>query len=156
MCTFPCTIWFSTLYLISGFLWHSSKWANWFSRFLWYMSRFKMLSCSIDVDPNYVTTVIQLCPTLNYYVKLRQLFRCILIDRYITFGISVLSLCLWFMLPAWLLHLTLYECTSIHINFLCLSSWKVIILATFKSILSQSICYIKPKNFLRGLCPLKP
>ena len=39
------------------------------------------------------------------------------------------------MLPAWLLVLTLYMYTSIHMNFVGVQSWIVIISAAFKSIL---------------------
>ena len=53
------------------------------------------------------------------------------------------------MVPGQLLALTLlYMCTSIHIYifFLHLQSWAVIILAAFKSILSQSRCSLEPKS----------
>ena len=55
------------------------------------------------------------------------------------------------MLPAWVLTLTLPMCTSIQNNF-----WPVLILATFKSILSQSKYFLGPKHFLGGLCHLNP
>ena len=56
------------------------------------------------------------------------------------------------MVPGQLLALTLlYMCTSIHFFFfffffLHLQSWALIILATFKSILSQSRCSLEPKS----------
>ena len=53
------------------------------------------------------------------------------------------------MVPGQLLALTLlYMSTSIHISihFLHLQSWAVIILAAFKSILSQSRCSLEPKS----------
>ena len=49
-----------------GFLWHSFKWARWFSRFLQYMPRLEVLSISLDTDLNYVTAILQLCPSLNH------------------------------------------------------------------------------------------
>ena len=52
-------------------------------------------------------------------------------------------------LSPWLLALTLYLGTSIHINLQFFKSWTVIISATFKSILSQSRCSLEPKIFLR-------
>ena len=58
---------------MSGFLWHSSKWACRFSRFLQYMSGLEVLACSLDTDINYVTTMLQLHLSLNPYVTLRQL-----------------------------------------------------------------------------------
>ena len=80
---------FSTLSGMSGFLWHSSKWAHWFGRFLKYPSGLEVLACSLDTDLNYVTNMLQLRPSMNHSVKLRQLlagkmrqlFGCILIDR---------------------------------------------------------------------------
>ena len=43
-----------------------------------------------------------------------------------------------------------------HYFFVRLLSWTVVILATFKSILSWSRCSLGPKNFLTGASPLKP
>ena len=68
---------------MSGFLWHSSKWAHWFSHFIQYRSGLEVLACSLDTGLNYVTTMLQLHPSLNLW-KLQQIFRCILIDRYVT------------------------------------------------------------------------
>ena len=70
-------IWFSTLSRMSGFLWHSSKWALQFVCFLQFISEIKVLACSLDTDLNYVATMLQLHLSLNYYV-----FGCILKDRY--------------------------------------------------------------------------
>ena len=64
----------------------------------------------------------------------------------------VVTICLTYILCAWLWTLTLYMCNSIHINLFLLSYlW-----TTLKSILSQSRCFLEPKNFLRVLCPLNP
>ena len=57
------TIQFNTLSVVSGFLWHSSK----------YLSRLEVLACKLDPDFNYMITILQLCPSLNYYVKLWQI-----------------------------------------------------------------------------------
>ena len=47
-------------------------------------------------------------------------------------------------------------CTSICINFLCIFSLKqLIILAAFKSIVSQSRCPLGPKSFFRAFYALK-
>ena len=46
-------------------------------RFLQYMSGIEELTCGLDTDLNYVTTMLQLYPSLNEYV-----FGCILKDRY--------------------------------------------------------------------------
>ena len=59
-------IWFSTLSRMSGFLWHSSKWVRWFGRFLPYTSELEVLACSLDTKLNYVTTMLQLRPSLNH------------------------------------------------------------------------------------------
>ena len=80
---------FSTISRMTGFLWYSSKWPRCFGRFLQYTPQLEMLVCSLDTDLNYVTTMLQLRPPLNQYVKLwqllggemRKLFGCILIDR---------------------------------------------------------------------------
>ena len=58
-------IWFSILSRMSGFLWHSSKWACRFGRFLQYMPGLEVLACSLDTDLSYVTAILQLCPSLN-------------------------------------------------------------------------------------------
>ena len=50
------TIQFNTLSVVSGFLWHSSK----------YLSRLEVLACKLDPDFNYMITILQLCPSLNY------------------------------------------------------------------------------------------
>ena len=50
----------------SGFLWRSSKWARRFGRFLQYTSGIEVLPCSHDTDLNYVTTMLQLHPSLNH------------------------------------------------------------------------------------------
>ena len=52
---------FSTLSRIVGFLWHSSIWAH-----LQYMSQLEALACSLDTELNYVTTMLQLRPSLNH------------------------------------------------------------------------------------------
>ena len=57
---------FSTLSRLSGFLQHSSKYAYWFSIFLQYTSGLEGLARSLDTDLNYVTTMLQLCPSLNH------------------------------------------------------------------------------------------
>ena len=65
---------FSTLSRISGYLWHSSKWAHRFGRFLQYTPGLEVLACSFDTDLNYVTLAIpQMCSFLNHQVKLFQL-----------------------------------------------------------------------------------
>ena len=53
-------IWFSILFAMSVFLWYSSKWACWFSRFLQYTSGLEVLACSLDTEINYVATMLQL------------------------------------------------------------------------------------------------
>ena len=58
--------WFSTLSRMSGFLWHSSNWEHWFSRFLQYTSEIKVLPSSLDTNLNYVTIMLQLPPSLNH------------------------------------------------------------------------------------------
>ena len=68
------TISFSTLSRMSGFFWHSSKWARRFGCFLQYMSGLEVLACSLDTDLNYVITMLRLHPSLNHYIKLQQLF----------------------------------------------------------------------------------
>ena len=91
----------TTLSRMSGFLWHSSKWACWFGCFLQYMPGLEVLACSLNTDLNYVTLAMpQLHPFLNHHVKLfqlngrrkmQQLFGCILIDRYKTKQCSLLG-----------------------------------------------------------------
>ena len=131
---------FITLSRMSGFLWHSSKWAHQFACFLQYMSGFEVLACSLDTD------LRELAATFRE--KMRQFLGCILIDRYVTpatlspgpealcwisgkirkllrslaYFLSALAfLCCHYILthlsPAWPLALTLYMCTSIHMNF---------------------------------------
>ena len=41
---------FSILSRMSGFLWHSSKWACQFSRFLQYASGLEVLACSLNTN----------------------------------------------------------------------------------------------------------
>ena len=66
-------VWFSTLSRMSGFLWHSSKWARQFGHFLQYTSGLEVLACNLKTDHNDVTTMLQLCPSLSHEVKLLQL-----------------------------------------------------------------------------------
>ena len=68
------TMQFSTLSRMSEFLWHSSKWACQFGCFLQDTSGLEVLACSLNTDLNYVTTMLQLRPSLNHQVKLQQLF----------------------------------------------------------------------------------
>ena len=78
-------IWFSTLFRMSGFRWHSSKWVCQFDRFLQYKPGLELLACSLDTDLNYVTLAMpQLCPFLR---KIRRL----VIDRYVTKQQSLLG-----------------------------------------------------------------
>ena len=64
---------FSILSRMSGFLWHSSKWACRFGRFLQYTSGLEVLACSLDTNINYVTAMLQLRLSLNHLVQLWQL-----------------------------------------------------------------------------------
>ena len=57
---------FSILSRMSGFLWHSSKWACRFGRFLQYTPGLEVLACSLDTNQNYVTAILQLRPSLNH------------------------------------------------------------------------------------------
>ena len=57
---------FSTLSRMPGFLQHSSKWTRRFGRFLQYTSGLKVLACSLNTYPNYLTTMLQLHPSLNH------------------------------------------------------------------------------------------
>ena len=50
---------------MSGFLRHSSKWARRFGFFLQYTAEIEVLACSLDNDLNYVTTMLQIRPSLN-------------------------------------------------------------------------------------------
>ena len=59
-------IWFSSHSRISGFLWHSSEWDRRFGRFIQYTSGLEVLACSLNTDLNYVTTMLQLYPSLNH------------------------------------------------------------------------------------------
>ena len=102
-------IWFSTIPRMSGFLWNKSKWARWFSHFPQYTSGLGMLACSLNINLNHVIFMLQLWLSLNHQVKLwkllggrsneaantaadddlfrgkmKELFGCILIDRYVT------------------------------------------------------------------------
>ena len=63
---FDNTIRFSILSRMSGFLWHSSKWTCQFGNFFQYTSGLEVLACSLDTDVNYVTTMLQLCLSLNH------------------------------------------------------------------------------------------
>ena len=83
-------VWFGTLSRMSGFLWHSSKWARRVRCFLQYSSRLEVLACSLNTDLNYVTTMLNYAlpwTTKKVAVTLKgkmwQLFQCILKDRYI-------------------------------------------------------------------------
>ena len=51
--------------------------------------------------------------------------------------------------------ITVYVYLYSHQFYLCLKSWTEIISVAFKSILSQSRCFLEPKDFLRALLPLK-
>ena len=57
-------IWFSTLFRMSGFLWHSSKWTHWFGHFLQYTSELEVFACSLDTNLNDVTTNAPIAPFL--------------------------------------------------------------------------------------------
>ena len=83
---------FSTLSRMSGFLWHSSKWARQFGHPLHCMSGIEMLACSLDINLNYVATMLKLHPSLN-----DKVFGCIL-------------------------KVPFTKCSSIHINFVCVYS----------------------------------
>ena len=67
--------WFYNLHgcALPHFLWHSSKWAHWFGSFLQYTSGLEVLACSLNTDLIYVTTMLQLCPSLNHQVMLPHL-----------------------------------------------------------------------------------
>ena len=56
---------FSTLFMMSGFLWHSSKWARRFNCSLQYTSGIEVLAYSFNTNLNYVTTMLQLHPFSN-------------------------------------------------------------------------------------------
>ena len=75
-------IWFSILSRMSGLLWHSSKWVCQFGRFLQYTSGCEVLACSLDAPtapcPESLSKV-----TATFRGKMRQLFECILKDRYV-------------------------------------------------------------------------
>ena len=64
---------FSTFSRMSGFLWHSPKQARWFGCFLQYTSGLEVLACILNIDLNYVSTMLQLHPPLNHSVKLPKL-----------------------------------------------------------------------------------
>ena len=76
-------IWFSTLFSMSGFLWHSCKWASRFSRFLQYTSGLEVLACSLDTDPVPFLEPLSKV-TATFRRKMQILFGCILTDRYVT------------------------------------------------------------------------
>ena len=67
---------FSTFSMMSGYLWHSSKWACRFWCYLQYTLGLEVLGCSLNTDLNYVTIG-----------KVRQLFGCILIEKYLALGV---------------------------------------------------------------------
>ena len=48
---------FSTLFRMSEFLWHSSKWARRFGRFFQYTTGLEMLERRLNADVNSVTTM---------------------------------------------------------------------------------------------------
>ena len=56
----------NTLSRMSGLLWHGSKWVCQFGCFLQYVSGLEVLVCSLNSDVKYVTTILQLCPSLNH------------------------------------------------------------------------------------------
>ena len=69
-------IWFSTHSRVSWLLWHSSRWVQCFSHFLQYTSGLEMLACTFDTNFDYVSTTIQLFPSLNLWVvKLEQVLK---------------------------------------------------------------------------------
>ena len=57
---------FSTLFRMSRFLWHSSKWAHRFGHCLQYTSGIEVLAFSLDTDLNCVTAMLQLRTSLNH------------------------------------------------------------------------------------------
>ena len=57
---------FSTLSRMSVFLWHSSKWARRFGRFLQCTSGLEVLACSLNTNLNDVITMHQLHSSLNH------------------------------------------------------------------------------------------
>ena len=59
-------VWFSTISRMLGFLLHSSKWAHQFGRFFQYTPGLEVLACCLDTDLNYVTAMLQLCPSWNH------------------------------------------------------------------------------------------
>ena len=83
---------FSTLSRMSGFLWHSSKWACQFGRFLQYTPGLEKLACSLNTDLNYMTTMHRTVPFLEPVSKVAAAFRgkmqkpfgWILINKYVT------------------------------------------------------------------------
>ena len=103
-----------------------------------------------------------------------------MIPSWFSFGFwpfCFVMLSLTHMLPAQHLYFTLYMCThyshyiitlhhiKLHSHYfsVCLFSWKVIILAAFKSILGQSRCLLEPKKALLlkptlrdSECPVRP
>ena len=56
---------FSTLSMVSSFLWCSSKWVYRFHCFLQYTWGLQVLACSFDTDFSYVITILQLHPSLK-------------------------------------------------------------------------------------------
>ena len=137
-----------TLSKISGFLWHSSKWACWFSCFLQYTSGLEVLDAAS-------TPTLTMChydaPTVPFLEPLSKVVATFsvyshrkicnpssalswtrgpllhFLARSLTSFLSTLTFCvviisLTHMLPASLIALTLYMCTSIYINFLSVYS----------------------------------
>ena len=141
---------FRTLSRISGLLQHSSKWAHQFSCFLQYTSGLEVLKSNLYINLNYVTTMLQLHPSLNHYISKVVVYsqrhtsnscstlswiwshllnfpaKCIIfkIPSWLFQPFCVVIISFTHMLPTWLLALTMCMCTSIHINFLCVDVLK--------------------------------
>ena len=81
---------FSTLSRMSGFLWHSAKWASQFGGFLQYMSGLEVLACSFNTSvptTPFLESLSKVAAT--YRGEIWQPFSCILIDGYVsTAGLS--------------------------------------------------------------------
>ena len=58
---------------MSVFLWHSSKWAHGFGRFLQYMSGLEVLACSFDTDLNNAPTAPFFEPLSLWVYSQRQI-----------------------------------------------------------------------------------
>ena len=72
---------------MSGFLWHSSKWASQFGHFLQYTSGLEVLACSFDTNINYVTATLQLHLSLDHEVQLRRPLGDVATSRVATFRV---------------------------------------------------------------------